>query len=552
MCVWFVHRLGATPGTLTHMPSCTDMLNIRLLRGKLGFNRNYSIQTLRLYTIITVNRRPHGMTNERTYQNALEIIDSRRRQTRPKNETPDQKPDNPTPGQQTKSRFRGEPSIAGMAEWLSMLGHNQKDLDSLNVIHVAGTKGKGSTCAFVESILRAHGQEKGYPRKIGLYTSPHLIHPEERICINSNPLERDLFARYFFQVYDHLPQLAEPYDPHKPLVERGPRFAQLFTLFALHVFIREEVDVVVFETHSGGEYDPTNIIQRPVVTAITSLGMDHVEMLGPTIENIAWHKSGIFKAGAVALSAKQDAAPAEILKQRAEAKGEKVRFVTLDARIPPNSPQVHMAVQRENASLAIAAAEAFLKQTAQTSTHRELSTQAIQAGIHHLAWPGRFQTVVEEKCTWFLDAAHNEMSISIAAQWFAESSRAAHDRMKALPVRVLIFSHIHESRDVHSLLETLAIALKAHDAGLDHVVFTTYDESRDRKSLKRPAAESRFGPIWRNVYPNGIVRDEDTIQGAMEYAKSLGAHSEAHVLITGSQYLIGPALRVLQERGVKI
>ena len=149
--------------------------------------------------------------------------------------------------------------------------------------------------------MRAYGQRTRWPLITGLYTSPHLIVPEERIRLNSTPLAPDLFAKYFFEVYDKLPELASEYDPAKPVMERGPRSLQLYALLAFHVFIREKVDVAIFETHNGGEYDATNVVMEPVVTAVTSLGMDHVDMLGPTIENIAWHKSGIFKPDAVAL-----------------------------------------------------------------------------------------------------------------------------------------------------------------------------------------------------------------------------------------------------------
>jgi folylpolyglutamate synthase len=297
-----------------------------------------------------------------------------------------------------------------------------EDINRLNIIHVAGTKGKGSTCAFTESFLRAHGRRTGFPRKTGLYTSPHLILPEERIRLNYEPLSTSLFAKYFFEVHDRLPQLASEYDPSTGAVERGPRFLQIFALFAFHVFLREGVDVAIVETHSGGQYDATNVVQKPVVTAISTLGMDHIDMLGPTIENIAWHKAGIFKPGAVALTAIQERGPSEVLKQRSAEQGGEVRFVESDDRLPANSIALEPEVQRKNASLALAAATAFLARKAPAES-KDMIAEDITAGVEQFSWPGRFQTLAEDDVTWFLDSAHNNMSVEIAAEWFAQAGR---------------------------------------------------------------------------------------------------------------------------------
>ena len=95
-----------------------------------------------------------------------------------------------------------------------------------------------------------------------MYTSPHLLVPEERIRINFGTLTPTLFAKYFFELFDKLPQLAVENDPSRPVVERGPRLLQLYALLAFHTFIREKVNVVILETHSGGEYDATNVVQK--------------------------------------------------------------------------------------------------------------------------------------------------------------------------------------------------------------------------------------------------------------------------------------------------
>ena len=182
------------------------------------------------------------------------------------------------------------------------------------MIHVTGTKGKGSTCAFVSSIL-----QHLYPqKKIGLFTSPHLKAVNERIQINSTPIEEDLFARYFWQVWDRLEASAK----HRNLdIAKKPVYFRYLTLMAWYAFLDMKVDAAIMEVGVGGEYDGTNIIPRPTCTGVTSLGIDHVTVLGSTLESIAWHKGGIFKKGVSALTVEQPAGALEVLRNRAEERG---------------------------------------------------------------------------------------------------------------------------------------------------------------------------------------------------------------------------------------
>lgn len=418
----------------------------------------------------------------------------------------------------------------------------------MNVIHVAGTKGKGSTCAFIESFLRAHGRRTGFPHKTGLYTSPHLIDPEERIRINMRPLDRTLLAKYFFEVYDRLPQLRSAYDPSKELIERGPRYLQLWALLAFHVFLRERVDATIVETHNGGEYDATNVVEKPIVTAVTALGMDHIAQLGPTLENIAWHKAGIYKQGAAALSTPQDPSLAQVLRRRAADSDETVRFIPNDARLPATALQLEPGVQRKNASLALAAAEAFLSRIAPAGSET-LDRAGIDAGVKQWSWPGRFQVLSRDRTTWFLDAAHNEMSVALAAEWFVEGGNrlCAADES---PVRILIFAHINELRDAEQLLTALAVALRKHKAGLDHVVFTTYTES-DGTSTPGKHDSSTFQRVWQGCNPGDScqVWNQATVPQAMEHAQLLARERESsQILVTGSQHLVGPVLRILLSK----
>lgn len=386
------------------------------------------------------------------------------------------------------------------------------------MIHVAGTKGKGSTCAFVNSFLRAHAAKTGYPRKIGLYTSPHLLRVEERFRINSEPISEDAFVKYVFEVWSKLsptkhnasvkndkPSLLNNDGPssssseiNKPLspkigelspeaVESSsldvdtlpspnghlqtPRYLQFLMLLSIHTFISEGVDVAIYETHSGGEFDATNIFEKPVVTGITTLGMDHVDQLGPTLENIAWHKGGILKEGTPAFSSLQEPSATAVLQQRANEKNVTLNFVDISLSLPAASQLLDTHVQKVNSSLALALVDAFLSEKA-PSEHQSMTFQTTEQGVNNFFWPGRFHRIVHGKYQYFLDGAHNDTSLQKAAQWFAKSARD----MQA--TNILIFSQVSE-RDGAALLRTLVESLQERTCEMDHVIFSSYEERQD-------------------------------------------------------------------------
>lgn len=256
----------------------------------------------------------------------------------------------------------------------------------------------------------------GFPQKVGFYSSPHLVYPEERIRIGSSPIGRPLFAKYFFEVYDAL-------SLHSTMPsEATPRYLQLFLLVALHAFICEGVDAAILETHHGGEFDATNVIDRPVVTAVTALGMDHVAQLGPSIENIAWHKAGIFKYGAGAFSLPQEPKAAETLRRRAVQKEVKLQTVHGDLQLQNVSPDIKPKVQLLNCSLALAVSRYFLVQ--KSPAKPGLLDCDVRKGVAQFNWPGRFQTISKGTLLWFLDGAHNEMSVVESAAWFIDNANS--------------------------------------------------------------------------------------------------------------------------------
>ncbi|PTD07760.1 Folylpolyglutamate synthase [Fusarium culmorum] len=258
------------------------------------------------------------------------------------------------------------------------------NIDTLNIIHVAGTKG-----VFIESFLRGHEQRTGFPRKTGLYTSPHLIFPEERIRINFQLIDRDLFAKYLFQVWDALTASGNANNDVLVILHL---YFQLLALVSIHAFIKEGVDAAIFETHHGGECDATNVIEHPVATVITPLGLDHINQLGPNIESIAWHKAGIFKRGSIAISSPQGSPIVEeVLRNRAMQKGVKLYFVEIDTCLPDDAPQLKPKVQRINCSVALTIVQRFLQKTVPKNT--KLSPSDIRKGIRQFSWPGKFQLI---------------------------------------------------------------------------------------------------------------------------------------------------------------
>jgi folylpolyglutamate synthase len=223
----------------------------------------------------------------------------------------------------------------------------------------------------------------------------------ERIRIDGIPLSQEKFAQNFFEVYDK--------------ISGDLRFTQLLALVAFHTFHKERVGAAVIETSVGGEYDATNVIQKPVVTGVTSIGIDHVDTLGSELGQIAWHKGGIFKSGVPAFSICQEPAAKAALLARAAEKGADLQFVGLDPRLP-DSPNLEMQAQRLNYSLAIATVHAYIKLKA---PEESLTSTDILKGVNNVNFPGRFQLISEGNFKWHLDVAHNEMSMKVAAEWFA-------------------------------------------------------------------------------------------------------------------------------------
>ncbi|KAK6072819.1 folylpolyglutamate synthase [Seiridium cupressi] len=461
-------------------------------------------------------------------------------------------------------------SIAEMRVYLRRIGLSPSDLDRLNILHVAGTKGKGSTCAFAASILQKYQSSRGVPHKIGLFTSPHLIAVRERIRIDGMPIGEEAFARYFFEVWDLLGQAEkrEEKEAKEAVIEseRGgvpmatrPIYARYLTLMSYHAFLKEGVDVAVYETGIGGEYDATNIVEKPVASGISTLGIDHVFALGDTVDKIAWHKAGIMKTGCAAFTIEQVPTAAEVLQRRAEEKGVDLKVLEVDSRLHGVNVRPDALFQKKNSTLGVALAETALKRLDPSFVRdsEKLPRQFVD-GLEQVVWRGRCEVKTEGAVVWHVDGAHTVDSLKMASKWFAGEC-ASREGPKAM-----IFNQQGRTEAV-DFLEGMAAALKSSGQGaFDHVVFcsnVTYaatgykrdfvNYQYDPEAIQKLTAQHQFAEKWSSLDPTAKVVVLPTIEDAINYVRDLGSGLEGEetvqALITGSLHLVGGALGILEK-----
>ncbi|WMV23948.1 hypothetical protein MTR67_017333 [Solanum verrucosum] len=258
----------------------------------------------------------------------------------------------------TQKKRNGTSAISGpnqkldrMLRYIKILGLEEKIAD-LKIIHVAGTKGKGSTCAFSEAILR----ECGF--RTGLFTSPHLIDVRERYRLDGMDICQENFLQYFWDCWNQLKANISEDLPMPPLF-------QFLTVLAFKIFVSEKVDVAIIEVGLGGKLDSTNVIKEPVVCGITSLGMDHMETLGDTLGQIASHKAGILKPQIPAFSVPQLSEAMEVLQERADALMIPLKVVAPLTLEKLNGTRLSLSGdhQLSNAALAVSLCKSWLRST---------------------------------------------------------------------------------------------------------------------------------------------------------------------------------------------
>ena len=323
--------------------------------------------------------------------------------------------------------------LGRVKQFLTFIG---KPYEAYPVFHVAGTNGKGSTSAMTASILRAAGF------KTGLFTSPHLIKPNERIRIG------DIFVPDEF-IIDRVQAWRQQ------ITELGLTFFEVLTALGMDYFRQESVDYAVFETGLGGRLDATNVVD-PLACIITAISMDHENILGDTIEQIALEKAGIIKAGKPVFLAKNSRAVKEVMESKCREVGAQLHYVPdlakiLDSRIVGTKQQIKIEFDGDVLELTLPLlgrhqVENFCNVLVTLNVLGfDLNSRSIQLGLDQLSWPGRLQLLQTNPMVLY-DVAHNPAGLERLVESLILSSHS----------RATLIAAFNARKNIKSMLDILA------------------------------------------------------------------------------------------------
>ena len=385
---------------------------------------------------------------------------------------------------------------------VALAGNPEKNL---RFIHVAGTNGKGSTCAMLENIYRVAGL------RVGLFTSPHLVSFRERIQVGRQLIAENEIVRLVAEIQPLLKQF--PTDNH-------PTMFEVVTVMALKYFAEQKCDLVVWETGLGGRLDATNIV-TPLASVITNIAFDHTEWLGDTLAKIAAEKAGIIKPGVPVITAETNPEALNVIEKIALGKNARLKIIQerLAGKFDLSLLGKH---QQLNAALAVATVEELRNMI-------PVRAEQIQKGLANVFWPGRLQVIQRSGQKILLDGAHNVAG--------AEMLRDAL-KMNFAGIRIVfIFGALADKRwpDICRVLAPLAAK----------VITVPVASERTMAATKLSAAF--YG-----------ANEKIEAVAASNFAEALSAcKDEPFVVVTGSLYLVGEALEQLgcgpaddRERGL--
>ena len=396
----------------------------------------------------------------------------------------------------------------GLENTLKLAGYSGNPQEKLRFIHVAGTNGKGSTCAMIESIYRQSGL------RVGLFTSPHLVSFAERIQVNRQLISEGDVARLVDEMRDFLKNFP---------VEVHPTFFEVVTVMALKYFARQQCDLVILETGMGGRLDATNIV-TPLASVITNVQFDHQQWLGNTLGQIAAEKAGIIKPRVPVVTGTDDAQALEVIVSTAKAKAAPITVVTSVEMQAAKAFDIPLLGDHQKQNAAVAMAVAGVLRGA-----LPVDDADVQRGIKQVQWAGRLQLVRREGGqTILLDGAHNPAG--------AQTLLAALNSY-FLGVRPALILGAMRDKDWPAICHILApLASKIH------LCPTGSDRSADPQRLVGCCQEVN------NVAPIFVC------SGLAEALKE--TESEPFTVVAGSLHLIGEAMELLHlspavaERGL--
>jgi len=362
------------------------------------------------------------------------------------------------------------------------------------LFHIAGTNGKGSVCAMLDAICRATGW------RCGLFTSPHLVTYRERIRLDGEMIPEAEVARILTRIREHVAGRSTP-----------PTFFEITTALALAWFAQEGAEVCVLETGLGGRLDSTNAV-APDVTVLTPISFDHHQYLGDTLEKIAGEKAGIIKPRTPVVSARQPAAAARVIAERAQRRAAPLCWAREPVSLPVALAGSH---QRYNAALAIAALAAV-------APRLPVPPEAVREGLARVSWPGRFQRIAENP-TILLDGAHNEAAALRLVQTWRESAFEQNP--------VVIFGALAD-KDLPVICRAFA------PLGPDFILAPVRNP--------RSATPEALAAVFRREVPEAGCTVTGSLEEALQTATRLALRDARPILITGSFFLIGQALTLFE------
>jgi dihydrofolate synthase/folylpolyglutamate synthase len=410
-----------------------------------------------------------------------------------------------------------------MEKLLSLVGNPHRKIVT---VHIAGTKGKGSTATMLAKMLEANDY------KVGLYTSPHIVHLHERIAVNSKMINESEMYGLLNRIYAPVEKMSKTDGP--------PTFFEIMTALAFMHFSDVKADISVIETGLGGRLDSTNVI-RPEVIGITSLSIDHQRQLGETIDKIASEKAGVFKSGIPIITVQQDPKAMRVLKLQAGAvkaplsvTGQDIdfsyRFETSREHGPhtriclttPTSKFEHLRVPLHGKHQAINCGLALAMLDKLGTIGYKIDNEKTIKGLNKVSLIGRMEMICDDPRI-MIDAAHN--AASIRALMHATGQNIPYDSM------VVIFG-CNEDKDIEGMLWELQY-------GADKVIFT---RSNSARAMSPVELADMYTEICGKMCQTAMSLGE-----ALQLAKN-AVGKEDLICITGSFYLIGQAKMRLQSR----